>query len=242
MHWLIGDLQGCVRALEDFCRLSRFDPQQDELWCLGDLINKGPESLRTLQLWRDLGGKAVLGNHEIYALSCLHGLRERKNDTLDELLERSEGQTLLAELAQAPLLHALELQTRRVWLVHGGIHPHWSQDLPAVARTLNEGEGMERLLSDNAFFATRVRCCTASGEMSRFFGHPDDCPAPYAPWDSHYQGEDLIIHGHWAMRGHYVGERSIGLDGGYVYGRSGWAYCVQEDRVLEIPHRAPTPQ
>lgn len=236
MHWLLGDLQGCVRALEDFCRESRFDPQKDTLWCLGDLVNKGPASLETLQLWRDLGGKAVLGNHEIYALSAWKGLRTRKSDTLDALLGSSQGEELLAHLLEAPLLAKLQVPEQTLWLVHGGIHPAWSKDLETVAERLNQGSDIERLHSDEAYFATRVRCCTASGEMSRFFGHPKDCPAPFAPWDDHYTGEHRVVHGHWAMRGHYVGPRSIGLDGGYVYGRSLWAYCVQEDRVLEIPN------
>lgn len=232
MHWLLGDLQGCVRALEDFVEQSRFDPQTDTLWCLGDLVNKGPHSLETLKLWKDLGGRAVLGNHELYALACLDGKRTRKADTLDALLSSSAGQDALGELAKSPLLAKLCVEDKTLWLVHGGVHPQW--DLDEVSARLGDPSKPERLESDEAYFATRVRCCTASGEMSRFFGHPRDCPAPFAPWDSHYQGQDMIVHGHWAMRGHYKGPRSMGLDGGYVYGRSLWSYCVEEDRVLEI--------
>lgn len=236
MHWLLGDLQGCVRALEDFVQQSGFNPQKDTLWCLGDLINKGPHSLETLTLWKDLGGNAVLGNHELYALACLKGQRQRKADTLDKLLQSSAGQQALEELAKAPLLAKLSLPSKTLWLVHGGVHPKWTLD--EVGSKLNDPQNPERLASEEAYFATRVRCCTAQGEMSRFFGHPRDCPSPYAPWDHHYQGPDLVAHGHWAMRGHYKGPRSIGLDGGYVYGRSLWAYCVEEDRVLEVKHPA----
>lgn len=237
MHWLLGDLQGCVKALEAFVRQSGFCPQKDTLWCLGDLINKGPHSLETLTLWKDLGGRAVLGNHELYALSCLLGQRSRKADTLDALLESSSGQTALEQLSAAPILAKLEVQGRTLWLVHGGVHPEW--DLESMSHQLNALSTSQRLASDDVFFATRIRCCTASGEMSRFFGHPRDCPPPYAPWDSHYRGPDLVVHGHWAMRGHYKGPRSMGLDGGYVYGRSLWAYCVEQDRVLEIKNHAP---
>lgn len=237
MHWLLGDLQGCVEALEAFVKQSGFNPQKDTLWCLGDLINKGPHSLETLTLWKDLGGKAVLGNHELYALACLAGERSRKADTLDALLESSAGQEALRELEHSPLLAKLELQDKTLWLVHGGVHPRW--DLDEVSARLNNADDPSRLLSDETYFATRVRCCTATGEMSRFFGHPRDCPAPFAPWDSHYQGDAMVVHGHWAMRGHYRGPKSMGLDGGYVYGRSLWAYCVQEDRVLEIKNPNP---
>lgn len=238
MHWLLGDLQGCVGALERFVEQSGFDPHQDTLWCLGDLINKGPHSLETLRLWKDLGGKAVLGNHELYALACLRKERSRKADTLQTLLETSAGQEALIELDASPLLAKLRVEDKTLWLVHGGVHPAW--DLDQVSAQLNNLDDPARLQSDETYFATRVRCCTASGEMSRFFGHPRDCPAPFAPWDSHYQGKDLIVHGHWAMRGHYRGPKSMGLDGGYVYGRSLWAYCVEQDRVLEIKNPDPT--
>ncbi|HET7853487.1 MAG TPA: bis(5'-nucleosyl)-tetraphosphatase, partial [Candidatus Methylomirabilis sp.] len=35
----------------------RFRPDQDELWCLGDLINRGPDSLAVLRIWRSVGGR-----------------------------------------------------------------------------------------------------------------------------------------------------------------------------------------
>lgn len=237
MHWLLGDLQGCVRALEAFVQQSGYDPRKDTLWCLGDLINKGPHSLETLTLWKDLGGQAVLGNHELYAMACLLGQRTRKADTLDALFQSSAGQEALEHLSRSPILAKLCVREKVLWLVHGGVHPHW--DLETMSNKINKLSTAERLESDDVFFATRVRCCTASGDMSRFFGHPRDCPKPYAPWDHHYRGHELVVHGHWAMRGHYRGPKSMGLDGGYVYGRSLWAYGVEEDRLLEIKNPRP---
>lgn len=238
MDWLLGDLHGCVRGLEDFLKLSQFDPAVDQLWCLGDLINKGPHSVETLRLTHEVGGKILLGNHEIYALCCWLNYYERKHDdTLDEILQSSEGQGYLEGLLKAPLMAKLPLESgRTLWMIHGGIHPAWSLRLDALQKELNESHlgKLERLCSPLAHFATQARCCTAEGEMIRFTGHPDDCPPPHLPWDSHFQGDDLIVHGHWAMRGHYRGKKSIGLDGGYVYGRSVWAYCVQDDRFLEV--------
>lgn len=239
VQWLLGDLQGCVDALESFIQQSAFDPAKDSLWCVGDLINRGPHSRQTLRLWKDIGGRAVLGNHEIYALGAYHGKWPRKpGDTLDELFQSSEGQELLAELMQCPILHPLQAEGgERIWAVHGGVHPQWSHNLDEVAAKINAGPyNFDRLVQDEVRFATRVRCCDREGNRSSFDEKPEDCPPPYQPWDELYEGQERIVHGHWAWRGHYVGTKSIGLDNGYVYGRSVWAFGLEEGRFLEIKH------
>ena len=80
MRWLVGDLQGCARQLDALLSEVSFDPARDELWCLGDLVNRGPDSLETARLWRDVGGRGVLGNHEVYALLVRAGAWPRKRD------------------------------------------------------------------------------------------------------------------------------------------------------------------
>ena len=65
MRWIVGDLQGCARELEDLLRTIRFDRGRDELWSVGDLINKGPASLRTLEIWHDLGGRGARQIHTL---------------------------------------------------------------------------------------------------------------------------------------------------------------------------------
>ena len=67
MRWVVGDVQGCARELDDLLREIRFDPAKDELWSTGDLVNRGPASLAAARLWRDIGGRVVICNHEIYA-------------------------------------------------------------------------------------------------------------------------------------------------------------------------------
>ncbi|MFY0534816.1 metallophosphoesterase [Nannocystis pusilla] len=107
MRWFIGDLQGCAREFEDLLRKIRFDPQADELWCLGDLVNRGPDSLAALRLWRDVGGRGVVGNHDVYALLIAAGRWPRKHDTLGPLLAAPEGPELLARLRAMPALQFL---------------------------------------------------------------------------------------------------------------------------------------
>ena len=60
MRWIVGDLQGCARELEALLKLVDFDPARDELWAAGDIVNRGPDSLATARLWRELGGRGVI--------------------------------------------------------------------------------------------------------------------------------------------------------------------------------------
>lgn len=241
MRWLVGDVQGCAAELETLLETVKFDRGRDELWCVGDLINRGPESLRTLELWHDVGGKAVIGNHEVYAL-CVHAGRwPRKPDTLDDLFTSPEADTWLGRLRALPVLafspgdDGSGDDVPDVWIVHAGLHPQWT-DLHAVAERINAPPHDDDWIeSDAVNFATRVRCCTPNGERSRFDRAPEDCPAPYRPWNELYRGDTLVVHGHWAWRGHYRTEKVIGLDSGCVYGGKLTAWCQEEDRIVQIP-------
>lgn len=237
MRWLVGDVQGCARELDRLVREIRFDPARDELWCAGDLVNRGPDSLAALRLWRDLGGFGVLGNHDVNALLARSGRRPRSMPTLEALFSDPECDRLLARLRALPVLVHLPSSGDGpdVWVVHAGLHPEWT-DLDAIARAFDGPEHDDDWLErDDVSFATRVRCCTPEGRMTRHTGLPGDCPAGTVPWDRLYRGGTLVVHGHWAMRGHYRGERTLGLDSGCVYGGPLTAWCQDEDRVVQVP-------
>jgi bis(5'-nucleosyl)-tetraphosphatase (symmetrical) len=239
MRWLVGDIQGCVREFERLLREIRFDPVEDELWCLGDLVNRGPHSLETLRLWRDVGGRGILGNHDVYALLARTGRMRRRPDTLDALMDSPEADDLLDRLRALPLLVHLPgpsgvAGAQDVWVVHAGLHPNWT-DLHAIAARTNEApHDDDWLRSDDVRYAIRVRCCAPSGELSKYTGPPADCPPPARPWDDFYGGETLVVHGHWAQRGYYRGKRTMGLDSGCVHGGPLTAWCQEEDRIVEV--------
>lgn len=237
MRWIVGDLQGCAAELDDLLKAIRFDPKRDELWSAGDVVNRGPASLETLRLWRDIGGHAVLGNHDLYALAVHRGLRKRGRDTLGALWKAPDKCKLLKRLRRQPMLVHLASQGDGpdCWLVHAGLHPAW-RDLPAIAARLNEGPHNNAWLKrDDVAYAATVRCCRANGK--RPIGHGARCPSGYRPWFAHYRGKTLVVHGHWATRGYYRRKRSMGLDSGCVYGGPLTAWCQDEDRIVQIPAR-----
>ncbi len=241
MRWVVGDIHGCARELGDLLDEIRFEPARDELWTVGDLVNTGPDSLAVLEIWRDAGGRSVVGNHDVYALLARATRIARRSDRLDPLFASPDCDALLARLRASPAMvrFTREIEPRGVWLLHAGIHPRWN-DLGAIADRLNpQPHDDDWLRGAELTYMTRVRCCDSSGERVAFTGRPSDAPPPFRPWDAFYAGENLIVHGHWAMRGHYRGARTMGLDSACVYGGHLTAWSVDDDRIESVPCRVP---
>jgi bis(5'-nucleosyl)-tetraphosphatase (symmetrical) len=241
MRWIVGDVQGCARELDELLRTIRFDAANDELWSVGDLVNRGPDSAAAVRLWRDVGGRGVLGNHEQYLLQAHAGRWPRKPDTLQGLFDAPDAAELIGLLRALPVLRRLPAGTaaRDVWVIHAGVHPRWTDLAAKMADFDAHHDDDDFLERDDVKFAVRVRCCTADGERSKWDREPEGCTPPHAPWDAFYRGDALVVHGHWAWRGHYRGARTIGLDSGCVYGGKLTAWCMEEDRIVQVPSAAP---
>jgi len=104
--YAIGDLQGCLTPLKRLLDKLNFDPAADRLWFVGDLVNRGPESLQTLRFVRALGDSAitVLGNHDLHLLAVMQRVRtESAQDTLGDILRAHDRDPLRDWLRQLPL-------------------------------------------------------------------------------------------------------------------------------------------
>lgn len=125
--YAVGDLQGCLQALQCLLKQVAFDPQRDRLWLVGDLVNRGPQSLETLRFLYSIRESlvCVLGNHDLHLLAAGRNIeRLKKADTLREIVEAPDCAELLEWLRQQKLMHYDE--QRNIALVHAGIPPQWS--------------------------------------------------------------------------------------------------------------------
>src|SRR5674476_608699 len=107
--YAVGDVQGCHAELLQLLDRIGFDQVTDQLWLVGDLVNRGPDSLEVLRLVKSLGESAitVLGNHDLHLLAVAEGVAElNRNDTLDEILDAPDRDELLHWLRNQRLLHA----------------------------------------------------------------------------------------------------------------------------------------
>ncbi len=125
MHYLVGDLQGCCDAFERLLAEIGFSPSRDSLTVLGDLVNRGPQSLAVLKRMHALGNAAdaLLGNHDLHLLAVAEGVRpEHRSDTLRQILDAPDREAWIEWVRARPL--AIE---RHGWLcVHAGVAPAWT--------------------------------------------------------------------------------------------------------------------
>ena len=128
--YLIGDVQGCFACLQKLLRQIEFSPSTDSVYLLGDIVNRGPQSLETLRFCRDMQGsvQVLLGNHDLHLLACAHKVRPPgRRDTLTPILQAPDCKDLLQWLAAQPLARHLQSQQGQdLLLVHAGVLPSWS--------------------------------------------------------------------------------------------------------------------
>ena len=260
--YAIGDVQGCHVELVQLLEKIQFDSNHDQLWLVGDLVNRGPDSLAVLRLVKSLGESAVivLGNHDLHLLAVAEGVAAlHPSDTLDEILHAPDRDELLFWLRHQKLLHT----KNNFLLVHAGLLPSW---LANQAATLaNEAEkalrgnqyvellahmygnqpnhwrddlvGYDRLrVIINAF--TRLRICTDDGEMEfKFKGETQDIPRGYRPWfdvPKHASADATIIFGHWSALGLLCQEKIIALDTGCLWGGALTAIRLEDRAIFQV--------
>jgi len=247
-RYAIGDIQGCCDELKALLARLNFSADRDELWLVGDLVNRGPQSLETLRFVRALGANAttVLGNHDLHLLALAYGSKRKQKggDTLDAVLDAPDRDQILEWLLGRPL--AVYDEPRGDFLVHAGLVPEWTprqaaklaREVEAVlrddARTLFDGmygnkpekwsdslRGMDRLrFVINVF--TRMRFVTPDGTVDlKQKGAPGEQDEGFVPWfdaPARASRDVRIVFGHWSTLGFRRRKDLIALDTGCVWG------------------------
>lgn len=266
-RYAIGDIQGCHAAL---LRLLDRLPADALLWLTGDLVNRGPDSVATLRVVRDMGDRArtVLGNHDIHLLAVAAGVRKPgRQDTLDALLQAPDAEDLLSWLRHQPLAIA----EQGFLMVHAGVLPQWTtEQVLALAAEVEAqlrgpgwkeflgaifGPGGERWSSDlqrterqrvivNAL--TRIRFCTADGVMDlKTKEGAGGAPAGHMPWfdvPDRQTRDTVLVTGHWSTLGLVLRDNLIALDTGCVWGGCLSAVRLDPDPALRVVEQVKCPQ
>jgi bis(5'-nucleosyl)-tetraphosphatase (symmetrical) len=256
--YMIGDVQGCDDALGRLLAHITFSPSRDTLYLLGDLVNRGPQSLAVLRRVMALDGAArcVLGNHDLHLLALTQGVRKpHKSDTLHAVLDAPDRSQLIDWLRAQPLA----LQAHGWLMVHAGVLPQWSaaQTLalagevqavlagPHWADFLHQMygnrpdhwrddlRGSERLrVVVNAL--TRLRFCNTDGVMDfDTKDGADAAPPGFMPWfevPGRCSAGTPVAFGHWSTLGLLQSPDVLALDTGCV-----WGGCLSAARMLDAP-------
>ena len=248
--YAVGDIQGCYKALRKLLNKVDFNAEKDQLWCVGDLVNRGPDSLETLRFLKGLGDAClcVLGNHDLYLLELASDENHEWRDSLEQVLEADDCEELIEWLRRQPLLHHDEALG---WaMVHAGLHPGWSlkqakkrarkieaqlqgdqwhefcHQLHHVKFPISEPEKSDptRLLFTTAVF-TRTRYCSSDGLFNWNVKTGESSNKIERAWFEHKQlnwrADTKVVYGHWAAKGLVANQDHVlGLDTGCVWGNT----------------------
>lgn len=259
--YAIGDVQGCFTELEQLLKKIRFKPDEDHLWLVGDLVNRGPQSIETVQFVQSLGERAqcVLGNHDIHLIACYTGAQTCKStSSLKQILDHADANQVVDWMRNIPLLHH---DSELGWtMVHAGLLPQW--DLALAQQCAREVE--QQLRSDdyanfitkaygntpthwdpslddrdrwrviiNAF--TRLRLCDRDGNMDfKYKGLLGEQPPHLHAWfDLPRKSENLkLVFGHWSALGLKQTSNLLGLDTGCLWGTALTAARIDCDKPV----------
>lgn len=261
--YAIGDVQGCHAPLQALLeRILKADPTARFIF-VGDLINRGPQSLTTLRTVHTLSdsGRAqvVLGNHDLHLLAVAHGIRQpHRSDTLHDILQAPDCEVLLDWLRRQPLA----CQEEDCLLVHAGVLPQWSADQALalageVVHMLRSEQWVEllrqmygnapRRWDDRLVGMERLRCivngltrlrfCQPDGSMEfAHSGSPEQAPPGFLPWfevPGRKTADETVVFGHWSALGVFQRPGLIGLDSGCVWGGQLTAVCLEDRRLWQ---------
>jgi bis(5'-nucleosyl)-tetraphosphatase (symmetrical) len=243
--YAVGDIQGCAPSLKNLVNKL---PAKSKIIFLGDLVNRGPDSLGALRYLKRLQeskrAECILGNHDLHLLAIDAGIRKMRGlDTVDKILKAPDRAELIDWLRHRPLA----LSNGKILAVHAGVLPQW--DLQQTLECASEVEKTLRKKSYKRFLAnmygntsnqwrntlrgderlrvitnalTRMRFCTPNGLME--FESKEGLekgPKGYLPWfkvPKRKTQEGLIYFGHWSTLGLLRDNNVIGLDTGCVWG------------------------
>ncbi|CAL4320015.1 bis(5'-nucleosyl)-tetraphosphatase (symmetrical) ApaH [Buchnera aphidicola] len=226
--YFISDIHGCYKELKLILKKVLFNVKKDYLWIAGDLVSRGPHSLKVIRYIFSLKERVqiVLGNHDLNLIAVHSGIKERKKtDFFDEFLSAQDSSELINWLRSQSVLKIDE--KRKIIMVHAGISPQWdiktakkcaleierclsSKNYSLFLKSIYKNEinywtnnlkKLDRLrYSINAF--TRMRYCYTDSRLNLFCKKsPNLVKYPLVPWYKllcNFEKEYSVFFGHWS--------------------------------------------
>ncbi len=262
--YAIGDIQGCYQSFRKLLKKIKFNPLTDKLWLAGDMINRGQDSLQTMQFILDNQQhiQSVLGNHDLHFLAVAHNCQEiHAKDTFDDILNSDLKQEVVAWLSKQPL--ALYNKSFDTLMVHAGMPFNWSKkqtlkysqevskkiqsasryqfylsmygNLPDTWQRELTGHNRLRYIT-NAL--TRMRYCHPDGRLElKVKSSPGEQNSHLIPWFEleNQQYQGSIIFGHWAsLEGRSGFDNIHALDTGCVWGGRLTAFRLEDNKRFYV--------
>jgi predicted phosphodiesterase len=191
----IGDIHGCYDELTEL--LARVEPaDRDVVVSVGDIVAKGPDAVRCLDLWRERGYLAVQGNNEVKLLAEAKPLLRFL--ARDPVLRRGD---LVRYIASWP--RALDIPSATVTVVHGGFLPHTRISADEVERDKEVIHHLRWIRRKNGDWKPIPKEKKKKGDVL---------------WAEEWDGDRFVLYGHTPLREPKFDERALGLDTGCVYG------------------------
>jgi predicted phosphodiesterase len=204
----IGDVHGCADEFEELLKRLELKPD-DRVIQVGDLVNRGPDSHRVIELAREYQVEAIIGNHELRLLSA----REKNKPNLLKQDDQATVEQLTTDdwkyLEAIPkFLYDAQIDTV---IVHGGFLPNkpW------------QTQGSDLI--------TNIQVIDKKGKAAKRSDAPDA-----APWADSWCGSPFVVYGHTPRPRVLVRKGSIGIDTGCVYGGHLTAYIIEDKSLIQV--------
>lgn len=261
--YIVGDVHGSYKTFLKLLAKISFDPEHDQLWLVGDIVNNGQGSLEMIKwlIAHERCAKTVLGNHDLHMLAVASGARPaRAKDTFMDVLEAPDADELCDWLKRQPML----IVTDELIITHAGLLPQWelevaqelAQELEQTLKGSQTKDFFERMYGDepraweqvkdkegrlritvNAL--TRMRILDEQDRLEfKFKGELKDVPQGHKPWfrdleEKTHQGR-LVCFGHWSALGVHRQGQALGLDSGCTWGRALSAYALESGVLYAV--------
>ncbi|MEN9946008.1 MAG: hypothetical protein RLZZ293_394 [Pseudomonadota bacterium] len=262
-RYAIGDIQGCYAQFMKLLEVIDFNPSKDILYLVGDLVNRGPNSLEVLKwVYKNQDQViSVLGNHDIYLLARFNNLvKADHDDTLNSIINDKNAGKYIDWLRTCPLIY----HDNEYILSHAGVYPYLSFNQMlhlnhAISNHFKKSNYVQfihdifgnkpnywsdeyPLLKQMKFLinaTTRMRFLERdSGALDyKYKGELSQMPPHLMPWFQskfHPSISKKIIFGHWAALGFFHEQQFIALDTGCVWGRKLTAINLENYELNQV--------